>query len=347
MRHSNRFKLIGACLSGLGLILLASTSCRQTSQTVPPDEFGPVYPVTLRLKDGSPLLKIEFSSRGIQKLKTGEEPELDWIYQGAYSAWDYTEWHWWKGHPFDFQARGHEHPAYWDSFRPRFQGNPRVDAEKIVEGYLGIEFGNDGFGFRQDYLLPGEAAPGRVYWDMFFTAVNSTGRQIEEYGHFFACYTSVNGSRSFWFWDTGGELELWSDRGVGHLDGYVSSPDSYFRRDGRIPHCPRGNGRLMGTWLHPVLVSHASPAGWRSVILLDPDTTAAVTCGMEGTAMGFIFYPGHMERVFPSEGRFRSHLRHLMVKNPALPTREQLDEWWMEFKQARPGLERRLIELRE
>ena len=346
VRYSNGFKLTGTCLSGLGLILLASNFCGPTSQTVPPDEFGRVYPVTLRLKDGSPLLKIEFSSRGIQKLTTGEEPELDWIYQGAYSAWDYTEWHWWKGHPFDFQARRHENPAYWDSFRPRFQGNPRVDAGKIGEGYLEIDFGTDGFEFQQAYLLPDAATPGRGYWDMFFTAVNATGRQIEEYGHFFACYTSINGSRSFWFWAAGGELALWSERGVGHLDGYVSSPAAYFAGDGGIPHCPRGNGRLMGTWRHPVLVSHASPAGWRSVILLDPETTAAVTSGMEGTAMDFIFYPGHKKRVFPSGGRFRSHLRHLMIKSPGLPTREQLEDWWMEFRQAGPELERRLGEFR-
>ena len=87
MSYSNGFKLIGTCLSGLGLIFMASISCGPTSQTVPPDEFGRVYPVALRLKNGSPLLKIEFSSRGIQKLTTVEEPGLDWIYQGAYSAW--------------------------------------------------------------------------------------------------------------------------------------------------------------------------------------------------------------------------------------------------------------------
>ena len=328
-------------------MLSASTSCRHASQTVPPDEYGSLYPVTLRLKNGSPLLKIAFSSRGVQELTTFDEPELDWIYPGAYSAWDYTEWHWWKGHPFDFRARGFENPAYWDSFRPRFLGNPRVDAEKLGKGYLGIEFETDGLTFRQDYLLPATAGRDRVHWDMFFTAANSTGRSIEEYGHFFACYTSVNGRRSHWFWDAGGELVLWADRGVGHLDGYVSSPEAYFQRAGRIPHCPRGGGRLIGNWHHPVLVSQPSPAGWRSVILLDPETTAAVTCGMEGTAMDFIFYPGHKRRVFPSEDRFRSHLRHLMVRNPGLPTRDQLEDWWSEFQQARPDLGRRLDDLGE
>lgn len=340
-------KLAGILLSGLGLILSASTSCRRNSQTVPPDEYGSLYPVTLRLNNGTPLLEIGFSSRGVQELTTLDEPELDWIHPGAYSAWDYTEWHWWKGHPFDFRARGFENPAYWDSFRPRFQGNPRVDAERMGKGYLGIEFETDGFTFRQDYLLPATAVRDRVYWDMIFTAANSTGRSIEEYGHFFACYTSVNGRRSHWFWDAGGELALWADRGVGHLDGYVSSPEAYFQRAGKIPHCPRGGGRLIGTWHHPVLVSRSSPAGWRSVILLDPETTAAVTCGMEGTAMDFIFYPGHKRRVFPPEDRFRSHLRHLMVKHPGLPTRDQLEDWWSEFQRARPDLARRLDDLGE
>ncbi len=342
MRDSNRLNLAGTLLSGLGLILSTSVSCRQT---IPPDDYGILHPATVRLKDGSPLLDIGFSTRGVQTLTIAGEPALDWVYQGAYSAWDYTEWHWWEGHPFDFRARGHEDPAYWDSFRPRFQGNPRVDATKLGEGRLGIQFGTDGFTFRQDYLLPAAADPDRGHWDMFFTAVNSTGGPIKEYGHFLACYTSVNGGNSFWFWDAGGQLELWADRGVGHLNGYVSSPEAYFHKDGRIPHCPRGNGRLIGTWRHPVLVSQGSPAGWRSVILLDPETTAAITCGMQGTAMDFIFYPGHTEQVLPPGGGFRSHLRHLMVKNPGLPTREQLEAWWMEFQQARPDLERRLDDL--
>ena len=346
MRDSNGMKLARILLSGLGLILSTSASCRQTAHTVPPDQYGALYPATLRLKNGSPLLKIGFSSRGVQELTTFDEPELDWVYPGAYSAWDYTEWHWWKGHPFDFQARGVENPAYWDSFRPRFQGNPRVDAGKIGEGDLGIAFGTDGFRFRQEYLLPGAADPDRGHWDMFFTAFNSTGGPIEEYGHFFACYTSVNGRNSFWFWDAGGELALWSKRGARHLDGYVSSPEAYFAGDGSIPHCPRGNGRLIGAWRHPVLVSRASPAGWRSVILLDPETTAAVTCGRQGTAMDFIFYPGHRERVFPPGGEFRSHLRHLMVRNPGLPTPQQLEKWWTEFQRESPDLERRLDDLR-
>ena len=61
--------------------------------------------------------------------------------------------------------------------------------------------------------------------------------------------------------------------------------------------------------------------------------------------MDFIFYPGHTERVLPPGGGFRSHLRHLMVKNPGLPNREQLEASWKEFQQARPDLEQRLDDL--
>ena len=208
------------------LVLLALPVHLMTSQDIPGDVVEALYPATLSLEDGSPLLNISFSSRGVQKLTTFEEPDLDWIYPGGYSAWDYTEWHWWKGHPFDFQASGHGNPAYWQSFRPRFWGNPKVRAERLQQGYVRIDFETDGFQFSQDYLLPGRAEPDSGYWDMLFTATNSTGRQIEEYGHFFACYTSVNGERSYWFWDAGGELVLWKDREAGHLNGYVSSSEA-------------------------------------------------------------------------------------------------------------------------
>ncbi len=337
---------------GAGLLLFSSALLAlavhlMASQDIPADVVGALYPASLNLEDGSPLLDISFSSRGIQKLMTSEEPDLDWVYQGDYSAWDYTEWHWWKGHPFDFEASGHDKPAYWQSFRPRFWGKPQVRAEQLDQGYLRIDFGSDGFQFIQDYLLPGQAEPGAGYWDMMFTATNSTGKQIEEYGHFFACYTSINGENSYWFWDAAGELVLWKDREAGHLNGYVTSSEAYFQPSGSIPHCPRGKGRIIGAWRHPVLVSHASPKGWRSVILLDPDTTGGVACGMQGVAMDFIFYPGHRERVFQSGSSFTSNMRHLMVKSPGLPSRAQLEGWWTQFQESRSEIRRRIGRFRE
>ncbi len=336
----------GAGLLLFTSVLLALPVRLMTSQDIPADVVGALYPATLSLEDGSPLVDISFSSRGIQKLTTSEEPGLDWVYQGDYSAWDYTEWHWWKGHPFDFQA-GHDKLAYWESFRPRFWGSPQVYAERLRQGYLRINFESDGFQFIQDYLLPGQAKPGVGYWDMMFTATNSTGKQIEEYGHFFACYTSINGERSHWFWDAGGELVLWKDREAGHLNGYVSSAEAYFQSSGKIPHCPRGKGRIIGAWRHPVLVSHASPEGWRSVILLDPDTTGGIACGMQGVAMDFIFYPGHRERVFQPGSSFTANMRHLMVKSPGLPSRAQLEGWWSQFQQSRSEVRQRIGRLRE
>ena len=166
-------------------------------------------------------------------------------------------------------------------------------------------------------------------------------------GIFFACYTSINGENSYWFWDAGGELVLWSDREAGHLNGYVSSAESYFQSSGNIPHCPRRNGRIIGAWRHPVLVSHASPGGWRSVILLDPETTGGVACGMQGVAMDFIFYPGHRERVFQPGSSFTSSVRHLMVKSSGLPSQRQLEEWWSQFQESRSEVRQRIGRFRQ
>ena len=319
------------------LVLLALPVPFMTSQDIPIDVVEAHYPATLSLEDGSPLLNISFSSRGVQKLTTFEEPDLDWIYPGDYSAWDYTEWHWWKGHPFDFQASGHGNPAYWQSFRPRFWGNPKVRAERLQQGYVRIDFETDGFQFSQDYLLPGRAKPDSGYWDMLFTATNSTGRQIEEYGHFFACYTSVNGERSYWFWDAGGELVLWKDREAGHLNGYVSSSDAYFQASGKIPHCPRGKGRIVGTWHHPVLVSHASPEGWRSVILLDPRYDRCRRLWDAGGRHGLHLLPG-------SQGAHSSAGQQL----PFPPTPPHGQEPWASLPGAAGGMVERVpgIEVR-
>ena len=78
VKDPNGMKMAWIPVSGLGLVLLISTSCRQTALTVPPDVYGPLYPVTLCLKNGTPVLKIAFSSRGVQELSTLDEPELGW-----------------------------------------------------------------------------------------------------------------------------------------------------------------------------------------------------------------------------------------------------------------------------
>ena len=83
------------------------------------------------------------------------------------------------------------------------------------------------------------------------------------------------------------------------------------------------------------------------MILLDPDTTGGVACGMQGVAMDFIFYPGHRERVFQAGNSFTSNMRHLMVKSPALPSRLQLEEWWSQFQKSRSEVRQRIGRFRE
>jgi len=163
------------------------------------------------------------------------------------------------------------------------------------------------------------------------TIRNASNRDVDEYGQFFACYTPLNRGRSFWYWDASGKLMLFAERRVSHLDGYIAHPRAYFGEQGAIPHCPRGGGKIVGQWRHPVIVSHASPAGWRSVILLEAAHTSALTQGIQGGAMDYILFPAPGKRTFANGAVFSAHIRHILLKSPELPSVERLEEFWDEF----------------
>ena len=208
-----------------------------------------------------------------------------------------------------------------------------------------IEWRMDGFDTFQQFLLPTVVDSEAPYWDLVITVRNVSGKAVDEYGQFFACYTRLNRDRSFWFWDAAGKLELFSDRGVTHLDGYVVHPDAYFVAQGAIPHCPRGDGKIVGQWGHPVIVSHASAAGRRSVILLEEKHTASLAHGIRGGAMDYIVFPGPSAVTFASGAEFKVHVRHVMLKSPQLPSMERMESLWQDFADAHETVHRRAASL--
>jgi hypothetical protein len=236
-------------------------------------------------------------------------------------VWHYREWQWWKGHPWG------------ESCRPRFYADVRFQPLSERRGAV-ISYQIDGFDCRQSFHVPEIKNAEAPYWDLVTTIRNASNRDVEEYGHFFACYTPLNRGRSFWYWDESGELVRFADRGVGHLDGYVSHPQAYYLAERAIPHCPRGGGKIVGRWGKPVMVSHASPAGWRSIVMIEPQYAGSLAQGIEGGAMDYILFPSPNKRSFPAGAEFSVHIRHIMLKSPDLPARERLEALWAEFERS-------------
>ena len=232
-------------------------------------------------------------------------------------VWDYREWQWWKGHPWGDSCR----PRYWTTadFSPG-------------ERQLDIHFEIDGFDCIQKFLLPEVVDKARPHWDVVTSIRNISGSDVKEYGQFFACYTKFNEPNSCWFWEAGNRLTRFLELGVDHLDGYVVHPDAYFAASGAIPHCPRGGGKIVSTWHRPVLVSHPSPAGWRSVILIEAEYAAALAQGIRGAAMDYIVFPGPNMEVFEDHALFSVHIRHYLIKSPELPTTDTLENLWTQFE---------------
>jgi hypothetical protein len=307
---------IGILLASMGIVLLA---CEDNH---PPVVATPSKRFDARDSEGKGTLTVSFDPRGVGTV-VPEGDELNrWIDTHAPTgAWHYREWQWWKGHPWGDSCR----PRYYSevAFRP---------LEQMPSGAV-INYRIDGFDCRQTFLVPEIVDSDAPHWDLVTTVRNATGQDVDEYGQFFACYTPLNRGQSFWYWDESGDLVRFSDRGVSHLDGYIVHPQAYFLEQGAIPHCPRGGGKIVGRWRRPVMVSHASPAGWRSVILLETAHVASLAQGIEGGAMDYILFPGPGQCRFGDGAEFSAHVRHVMLKSPKLPTIDQLEGLWKRFEQ--------------
>lgn len=314
-------------LSYLGLIIVLSSHATACEDEHPPEVTEPVIERSLADKSGTPVLKMAFDPRGLHDLRTDEEPDFSWVRSDNNSAWDYREWQWWKGHPWGDSCR----PRYWTT------------ADFSAEGeQIRIRYKIDGFDNEQRFLLPATVDAARPHWDVLVSIRNVSGSDVEEYGQFFACYTALNEPNSFWFWEAGNRLTKFSDHGVSHLDGYVVHPKAYFAADGAVPHCPRGDGKIVSTWYRPVMVSHASPAGWRSVIMVEAEYAASLAQGIRGAAMDYIVFPGPDKKTFPDQDAFAVHVRHQLIKSPQLPTTDTLQQLWNAFEASHAEVHRML-----
>jgi len=316
------------------IVAVAATHAWGCEDEHPPVLSTPVEDFAIGGGAGSAAVKLAFDPRGVGHVVTnGDDADL-WIKpEDDAGAWHYREWQWWKGHPWG------------ESCRPRYYADVKFQALRDKQRGAAITYRIDGFDCRQTFRVPDANSTNAPYWDLVTTIRNNSGRDVEEYGQFFACYTQPNRNRSFWYWDESGELVRFADRGVGHLDGYVANPSAYFLKDGAIPHCPRGGGKIVGRWRKPVMVSQASPAGWRSVILLEAAFTGALTQGIEGRAMDYILFPSATERMFADGAEFSVHIRHVMLRSPELPTTRRLEKLWTEFERDHIAIKKRAARL--
>jgi hypothetical protein len=289
-----------------------------------------VATASVRGARGENSLSLAFDPRGVGNVIPAGEQAGTWIdTTDKTGVWHYREWQWWKGHPWG------------DSCRPRFFAMviflaPSAGTETAI-----INYRIDGFDCRQVFMIPSVADSNAPYWDVLTTVRNSSGQDVDEYAQFFACYTPLNRNRSFWYWDESDKLVLFRERGVGHLDGYVANPAAFFLKQRAIPHCPRGGGKIIGQWRHPVMVSYPSPSGWRSVIMLEPESTAALAQGIEGGAMDYILFPASSQRSFVAGSEFSAHIRHVMLKSPERPTIQQLETLWSDFERSHAEIRQR------
>jgi hypothetical protein len=314
---------------GLGCVIIGAIA-RACEDEHPPIVTSPIEKFTVGDGEGGSALTLALDPRGVGRVAPAGEKNDVWVdSDDPTGAWHYREWQWWKGHPWG------------DSCRPRFWAEANFRVQRGDQAAAVVAYEIDGFECRQTFLIPSDADPIAPHWDVVTKIRNISGRDVEEYGQFFASYTPVNRRQSFWFWDESGELVKFADRGVRHLDGYVVHPDAYFLRQGAIPHCPRGGGKIVGKWLRPLMASNASPAGWRSIVMIEASHAASLAHGIEGQAMDYILFPGPNQTTFAEKSEFSAHIRQVMLKSPGLPTRQELESLWESFERSHESIHRR------
>jgi hypothetical protein len=311
-------------------IAAAGASAWSCEDDHPPVIAAPTEKFILRDTGGRNVLRVAFDPRGVGAVVPSGDDASRWIdADDSNDAWHYREWQWWKGHPWG------------ESCRPRYYSEVEFSAAEHAARGAVIAYQIDGFNCRQTFHVPDVVPTDAPYWDLVTTIRNTSGRDVEEYGQFFACYTRLNRGRSFWYWDESGDLVLFSDRGVGHLDGYIAHPGAFFLQHSAIPHCPRGGGKIVGRWRKPLILSHASPAGWRSVIMIEPQFAASLAQGIQGGAMDYILFPGPDKRTFADGAEFSAHIRHVMLKSPEVPGTQQLQRLWDDFQRSHKAIHER------
>jgi hypothetical protein len=235
------------------------------------------------------------------------------------NEWDTREWQWWKNYPFEPQQMRPRELAYAAGGAEPIPGGVRVWTRFICDE---VETAQEWF-----FMDLEDQAP--IAYDCLITVRNRGKDVLDEYGQFFASYTSWNGQHGHFYWNEDGALVNYRDRGGRHLDYYVTAKDSAFAKLGVIPGCPRNNGQIKALWKHPVSVSQPGPDGRRHVLMSEEARTSAITMGMNGVAQDYLIYPAE-GRLAPGAA-FDVHIRHVIARPPEDDLIQSLETWWAEF----------------
>lgn len=233
--------------------------------------------------------------------------------------WDTREWQWWKDYPFDL-----------NQMRPR-EVAPASGGADFQPGGMRVwsRFNCDEVETTQQWFFHDLESTEQAVYDCLITVHNHRDETLEEYGQFFASYTSWNGRKGHLYWSEEGSLVNYQQAGSRHLDYYVAQAGSMFHRLGKVPHCPRGEGKVRATWKHPVSISLPNPRGYRHVLLTEEARTSAIAQGMQGLAQDFLIYPpaGRLK----ARQTFSVHVRHLIVEASDETLTDKLPTWWAAF----------------
>jgi len=231
---------------------------------------------------------------------------------------DTREWQWWKNYP---------RPVGFNADKYTRLVPARGGADKGAGGVRAwTRYVSDDVETTQEWFFGDLPGADEAAYDCLITVKNSGAQALDEYGQFFASYTKWHAQGQF-YWAADGTVANYPKDA--HLNFFVVAKGSVFEKLGRVPHCPRGGGKVKAAWRRPVSISSPNAQGFRHVILVEEAFAAAVTQGMGGSAQDYVIAPPGLR--LDASASFRVHVRHHFLRAPADGLAQQLEKLWDAF----------------
>lgn len=301
-------------LSNQALPPVQSFECQEGTA---PLERTPSTEWFMETEDELPVAIVTIDPRGVGGFQILEELDFIWINaEDEEGAWDHRSRHGWRG------------ISDSDRCAPRFASEAELNSDYIDDGIAWVDSKFGDFWIRQFFIFPESVEPDRLHYDVVIEVGNESETDLMEYFQTFSCPTArfaeVDPAR---FLNSKGTAVSWPAEKPGE-EKWIVNPKISSKVESLFPFA---GVEAADVWSLPILVSGATPGGWRVATLLDPNTAAAV--GGEGRLIQeYVVFSGSESAVFKKGESFVARARHCFIRSEDPPTPADLKEMFDRFE---------------
>lgn len=271
----------------------------------------------METEDELPVAIVTIDPRGVGGFQILEELDFVWVDpEDEEGAWDHRNRHGWQ------------EATDADRCAPRHGSEAEINSDYIDDGIAWIDSNFGDFWVRQFFIFPESVESDRLHYDVVIEVGNESDKDLMGYFQTFSCPTPRLAE--------GGPMRCLDSRGTAVSWPAEKSGEEKWIVNPKISHkveslFPFTGEATAGVWSLPVLVSGATPGGWRVATLLDPATAAAI--GGEGRSLlDYAVFSGSDSGVFKKGESFVARARHCFIRSDGPPSPADLKEMFDRFE---------------